>query len=558
VSATFNAGSGGDGCSDDYTVSIDGGAAVAYSPGSTAGASATSSIEIKGRRANCTSGAGCTGTSYATLASWSVVAQPVGPTLLAKTPNLTAICAGQGVSATFNAGSGGVGCSDDYTVSIDSGTATAYTPGSTVGTTATTSIVIKGRRAGCTSGAGCAGTSYTVLASWTINPRPTSVVSGTAAIYYGCSTVIQAALTGTGPWNVTWSDGVTQSGVTASPATRTVSPSITTTYTVTNLTDANCTALTSDRTGSALVTVNPAPSQPSAATYYTGPLFYWTTGPSSSTASLTLTATLKNKLCFGDIRTAKVSFFVRNGPTLTPITGAQNLPVGLVTPGDTSVGTAAATVQYSIGSAQGAALEIAVIVGGNYAANDPTTDATVTIAVPVAGGLICGGGSMDNSNVSGYASGGYLKGSATDPACFSFYVQYSKSGSNPQGGVQIFDRSFNKPDGTTDTVLHTYMFKSTAISTLAVTVGSPTTVGTATFSSKANVVELLPNGTQVSIEGNDVMTLTLTDGATITGNTTKKLAITIQRTKGGTWYSSSWDGTKTVEKQINSGNVSVK
>ena len=91
---------------------------------------------------------------------------------------------------------------------------------------------------------------------------------------------------------------------------------------------------------------------------------------------------------------------------MTPITGAQNLPVGLVTPGDPSVGTAAANVQYSIGSAQGTALQIAVVVGGNYLANDPTTDASITIAVPVAGGLICGGGTSDNSNTAGYASAG--------------------------------------------------------------------------------------------------------------------------------------------------------
>ena len=201
---------------------------------------------------------------------------------------------------------------------------------------------------------------------------------------------------------------------------------------------------------------------------------------------------------------------------------------------------------------QATTLNIAVLIGGNYSANDPTTDAMVTIAVPVAGGLICGGGTIDNSN-----SAGYLKGSALDPACFSFYVQYTKSGSNPQGSVQIFDRSYYKPDGTLDTVLHTYMFKSTSISLLSVTPGISPTNSVAQFTSKANVNEILPNGTQVSIEGNDVMQLTLTDG-TPTNTATRTLGITIQRTKGGTWYSSSWDGTKTVEKQVYSGNVSVK
>ncbi|MBN2213010.1 MAG: hypothetical protein JW723_02095, partial [Bacteroidales bacterium] len=42
------------------------------------------------------------------------VPQPVGPTLSAKTPDLATVCEGTGVSATFNAGTGGVGCSDEF------------------------------------------------------------------------------------------------------------------------------------------------------------------------------------------------------------------------------------------------------------------------------------------------------------------------------------------------------------------------------------------------------------------------------------------------------------
>jgi hypothetical protein len=301
--------------------------------------------------------------------------------------------------------------------------------------------------------------------------------------------------------------------------------------------------------------VNTGATQPVAETYYTGATFFWTSGSSSSTATLTLSATLKNANCLGDIRTATVSFWTRDpntGALIAPIKGAQNLTVGLVNPGDTTTGTASAIVQYGIGSSA-TTLTIAVVVGGNYYLNDPTTDVPVTIAIPVAGGQICGGGKIDD-----VGSAGYLAGGLSRHACFSFYVQYSKSGSNPQGGVQIVEKSYGTPYGTNDVILHTYMFKSTAISVLSRTLGTTTTPSTAQFSSKANVIEILSNGTESSIEGNDVMTMSLTDGSTIPGNTTKTLAITIQRTKGGTWYSSSWDGTKTNEKQITSGNVSVK
>src|SRR5256886_1017563 len=88
----------------------------------------------------------------------------------------------------------------------------------------------------------------------------TAVASGSATICNGSSNTISAALTGTGPWNVTWSDSVTQNGVATSPATRSVNPSTTTTYSVTALSDANCTAESGDRTGSAVVAVNARPT----------------------------------------------------------------------------------------------------------------------------------------------------------------------------------------------------------------------------------------------------------------------------------------------------------
>jgi hypothetical protein len=309
--------------------------------------------------------------------------------------------------------------------------------------------------------------------------------------------------------------------------------------------------------GSATIIVNKTPTSPVADTYYTGPTFYWTTAPNSSSATLTLTATIKTTKCVADIRTATISFYIRdplNPTSLTPINGAQNLPVGLVNPGDITTGTAGANVQYNIGSATATTLNIAVIVGGNFSGNDPTTDQLVTVATPVTGGQICGGGTINNR-----ASAGYLKGSATDAACFSFFVQYNKSGTNPKGSVQIFDKSYYKPDGTLDTVLHTYMFKSTAISVLSVTIGNGTTPSKAQFSSKANLIEILPNGSESSIEGNDIMTLSLTDNTIMSNNTKPNtLGVTIQRSAGGTWYSSDWNGAMTIEQTPASGTVSVK
>ena len=93
----------------------------------------------------------------------------------------------------------------------------------------------------------------------TLTAHLTAVVSGSGTICNGGANAIQAALTGTLPWTVTWSDGYVQSTI-ASPATRSVSPTNTITYTVTSLSDANGAAQAGDMTGNAVVTVNALPT----------------------------------------------------------------------------------------------------------------------------------------------------------------------------------------------------------------------------------------------------------------------------------------------------------
>ncbi len=100
------------------------------------------------------------------------------------------------------------------------------------------------------------GVATSAAATLTVNARPTAVVSGGGAICPGNSANIQAALSGAGPWTLVWSDGFTQANVAASPATRSVSPASTTIYSVTTVTDANC---SNSGSGSATVTVNTLP-----------------------------------------------------------------------------------------------------------------------------------------------------------------------------------------------------------------------------------------------------------------------------------------------------------
>ena len=179
LSATFNAGSGGTGCADEYQYSTDGGGNYnPYTPGTaipTLGL-AGQTVIIQGRR--LCSGNGCDGAAetYATLASWTVVADPTAPTLNVATPaNGSTVCVGQDLSATFNAGSGGTGCADEYQYSTNGGTNyISYTPGTAILSTGLVgqTVIIQGRR--LCSGNGCDGAAetYATLASWTVVADP--------------------------------------------------------------------------------------------------------------------------------------------------------------------------------------------------------------------------------------------------------------------------------------------------------------------------------------------------------------------------------------------------
>ena len=122
------------------------------------------------------------------------------------------------------------------------------------------------------------------LCLFTATNRVTAAtVTGSTTNCAGSNAVLQAALLGTAPWTLMWSDGFVQT-TNASPARRTVASFTTTTYTVTNVTDALCTGTAS---GSATFTVNAAPVvtiAPSDATVCPGSSITFTSAATSLTA----------------------------------------------------------------------------------------------------------------------------------------------------------------------------------------------------------------------------------------------------------------------------------
>lgn len=97
--------------------------------------------------------------------------------------------------------------------------------------------------------------SFTDLNSCLNLPVPTASISGSATIISGASTNLSVALTGASPWSVKLSDGTTQTA-SASPLVIPVSPTATTTYTVSEV--SNVCGTSTNNTGSATVVVNNA------------------------------------------------------------------------------------------------------------------------------------------------------------------------------------------------------------------------------------------------------------------------------------------------------------
>ena len=88
---------------------------------------------------------------------------------------------------------------------------------------------------------------------------PAAAVDGVVGMCTGGTATIQASLSGSSPWSVTWSDSVTQSGIESSPVSRVVGPGSTTTYGVTAVSNPYSSGAS---TGTVTVVVDERPRPP--------------------------------------------------------------------------------------------------------------------------------------------------------------------------------------------------------------------------------------------------------------------------------------------------------
>ncbi|GGF13726.1 hypothetical protein GCM10011383_26210 [Hymenobacter cavernae] len=175
----------------------------------------------------------------------------------------------------------------------------------------------------------------------TVRALPTATLSGAATICAGTSTKLALRLTGVAPWTVNYSaDG----GATATVLTinadevsttgdyqLTVSPTATTTYTLTAVSDANCTGLVP--TGSATVTVNTKP----VLTLPTIAATYATAGLRGASVAFAATAT-------GSTPAPGLTYSIVKNNVVTLITSPYVFPLGTTTVTATATNDCGSTV----------------------------------------------------------------------------------------------------------------------------------------------------------------------------------------------------------------------
>ena len=279
-------------------------------------------------------------------------------------------------------------------------------------------------------------------------------------------------------------------------------------------------------------------TQEDARAYYSGDMFVSTPSTSSTTATVLLSATIKDITPVGNtdpaydsypgvITNAKVTFINRD--TNTPI--VSNLPVTLVNLGDTTVGT----VNYNWNNVPIGTYTIGIIVT-NYYTDSSSLENSVLQVSQLTPGSINGGGYLVMSNSAGSYPGGV--GTKNN---FGFNVQNTKTG--VKGNLNTIVRNNGR----------TYQIKGNSMTSLATQ--AVTMPYTATFNGKANIQDITDPLHVISIDGNATLQVTMTDQGEPGSSDT--IAITVWNKSGGLWFSSKWDGTKTVEQLIGGGNLVV-
>lgn len=276
-------------------------------------------------------------------------------------------------------------------------------------------------------------------------------------------------------------------------------------------------------------------SKEDARAIFTGTLMDFTPNVGVSTATVRLSATIKDISATteagtdtnpGDVRHIPVIFFNRD----TGLAISPTVNVTLPDPNKTSSGIATYDWQTNI-AANAQTFRIGILIDRYYVRYNAADDVLVTVAKPITSGFMTGGGHLVLSS-----SGGLKPGDRASANHVGFAITYTGAGSNPVGHFNTLVRS----NGV-------YQVKGTTFTSLKVN-GK-----TATFTGRGSIYNVT-NGSSLMDSG-ATFTVSVTDGGD--SGSADTIAITVRNGAGAVWFSSNWSGTASVEQLLQSGYVKL-
>jgi hypothetical protein len=269
---------------------------------------------------------------------------------------------------------------------------------------------------------------------------------------------------------------------------------------------------------------------------YIGQTVFVTSGSSSTTAQVTLSASVQDPDGSGSVMDATVTFTdLLSGKIL-----ASGVKVTSVANSTSGTGTANTIVTLSTGQYGAQQYLIEVKLGGSYKNEQQTQAAPGTSAYEAAHPVVVVmipqtvnsmQGSADVARL-GTAAGTY--GDAVD-VDYTVGMKYTSKGTNPQGQIQLVVK---RTDGT-------YYIKSNSITSVAFSAIAPSTVNKkVTIYTKASIYRIDSMGVTTSVEGNVTLRMDALDGCTTRPCATAdgdKVGFTVLSSKDGNlFYSNNW------------------
>ncbi|MDH5641264.1 MAG: Ig-like domain-containing protein, partial [Nitrospira sp.] len=283
--------------------------------------------------------------------------------------------------------------------------------------------------------------------------------------------------------------------------------------------------------------IDPTPEDVQAT--YNGPLLLSTADINTSTATVSLRATIQDITAVapgtdpnaGVVTQATVTFLNRDTGAII----AANVPVTLLDPANPTTGVAGYDWMVNLGNQDSESYTIGVRVNGFYGRNSALDNTVVTVSKPLQN-FITGGGYFVNQR-----SAGLYAGDPGEKTNFGFNVKFNKQLTNIQGKANLIIRQQG----------HVYQIRTNSTDSLVVQSLDPLTQQ-AVFTAKANLKDITDPLNPITLGGNLDLVATVTDRGE--PGTSDTVAFTLWK-QNQLWYASAWNGSKTIEQVLAGGNI---